>query len=60
VLADRLRDAPGERHAAALDADERQALGPGLLLDDLVGDAHGGAPDLVRGHDLATVHGRRA
>ena len=56
VLRDRVGDAAGERHAAALDADERQTLGAGLLLDDLVGDADRRAADLLGGHDLAAAH----
>ena len=46
----------GERHAAALDADEQQTLGAGLLLDDLVGQADRRSADLVRGHDLTAAH----
>jgi hypothetical protein len=36
VLGDRGRDAMRQRDATSLDPDEQQALGPGLLLDDLV------------------------
>ena len=49
-------DPPGERDAAALDADEQQAVGAGLLLDDLVGQADRRPADLVRGHDLTAAH----
>ena len=56
VLGDRVGDPAGERHAAALDADEGQTGGARLLLDDLVGDADRRPADLVRGHDLAAAH----
>src|SRR5262249_49438853 len=56
VLRDRGGDPAGERHAAALDADEGEPGGSRLLLDDLVGDADRRAADLVRGHDLAARH----
>ena len=56
VLGDRGRDPAGERDAATLDPDEQQAVGPGLLLDDLVGQADRRAADLVRGHDLTAAH----
>ena len=56
MLGDRGGDARGERDTAALDPDEDEALGPGLPLDDLVGDADDRPADLVRGHDLACVH----
>ena len=56
VLGDGGGDAPGERHAAALDADEHEAVGARLLLDDLVGEADRRPADLVRGHDLAAAH----
>ena len=53
---DRVGDAAGERHAAALDADEGQAGGARLLLDDLVADADRRPADLLRGHDVAAAH----
>jgi len=40
-----------------LDADQRQALYPAVLLDDLVPDAHESPIHLVSGHDLSCVHG---
>ncbi len=56
VLGDGRGDAAGERHAAPLDADEQQAVGARLLLDDLVGKADRRATDLVGGHDPASGH----
>ena len=38
-LADRVRQAPGQRHAARADADERERLEPAIALEDLVRDA---------------------
>ena len=38
-LADRLREPPGDRHAARADADERQLVDAAVALDDLVRDA---------------------
>ena len=58
VLVDRGGDPAGEGDAAALDPDEDEAVGPGLPLDDLVGDADDRPADLVRRHDLAPVHRR--
>ena len=58
VLGDGLGEPMGERDAAALDAHEGQAVGAGVLLDDLVADADGRAPDLLRGHDLPAAHRR--
>ena len=43
-------------NAAALDADECEALRAGLLLDDLMGNPDDGPPDLVPGHDLPVGH----
>ena len=40
-------DPAGEHRAAAVDADDREPLGLGVLLDDLVRDAHERAPDVV-------------
>ena len=60
MLADGVGQPAGERHATALDADEDESVGAGLLLDDLVGNAHNRAADLVGGHDPAAVHGRRS
>ena len=51
MLLDRVGQAAGEGDAAALDPDEDEAVGAGLLLDDLVGDADDRPADLVRGHD---------
>ena len=48
----------GERDAAALDADEDEALGAGLLLDDLVRDAGHRPADVLVRHDAATGHRR--
>ena len=56
VLGDGVGDAAGERDAPALDPDEQQAVGAGLLLDDLVGEPDRRAADLVRGHDLTAAH----
>ena len=56
VLRDRRRDPTGQRDAAALDADQQEAIGAGLLLHDLVGQAHGRPADLIRGHDLTAAH----
>ena len=58
MLRDRVGEPMGERDAAALDADEREALGAGVLLDDLVADADGRAPNLLGGHDLPAAHRR--
>ena len=58
VLEDRRRDAMGERDAAALDADQDEALGAGLLLHDLVRDAGHRAADVLVGHDPAAGHRR--
>ena len=38
-VADRLRQPPGERHAAAADADQRQLFDLMVALEDFVGDA---------------------
>ena len=46
------RDALGERHSAAADADESKALCAPAFLHNLVGQALQGAVDLSRGHQL--------
>jgi hypothetical protein len=56
VLGDRIRQSVGQRHAAALDADEHELGRPGVLLDDLVRDPHDRPADVVRGHDSAAAH----
>src|SRR4029079_18148299 len=56
VLGDRGGDPGGERDATTLDADQQQAIGAGLLLDDLVGQPDRRPADLVRGHDLTAAH----
>ncbi len=58
VLEDRRRQPVGERDAAALDADQREPLGAGLLLHDLVRDAGDRAADVLVGHDPAAGHRR--
>ena len=50
-LANRLREPPGERHAARADADQRELLEAAVALEDLVGDAREGTPDADGVHD---------
>jgi hypothetical protein len=56
VLLDRLGHTLSKRNAAALYADEGQALRAGLLLDDLMGYPNDGSPDFVPRHDLPVGH----
>jgi hypothetical protein len=52
-LADECVQAARDDRAARVDADQRQALGPGVLLDDLVRDPHQRAAQVVAvEHDL--------
>jgi hypothetical protein len=52
-LADERMQAAGDDRAAGVDADQCQARGPGVLLDDLVRDPHQGAAQVVTvEHDL--------
>ena len=46
-LADQRGDAPGQRHAARVDAHQGQPVGVGVALHDLVGDARHRATQLV-------------
>src|SRR5262249_49755282 len=43
-LLDQTAETVRERHAAGVDADQRDVVEPGVALDDLVGDAVEGAP----------------
>jgi len=52
---DELGEALGERHAAALDADEAEVGAAVVALDDLVGEANEGALDLGGGHEAALL-----
>src|SRR5437667_4912599 len=56
-LADGLADALREVHAARADADQRQVLGPLVVLEDLVRDADQGALDAERVHHLPSAVG---
>src|SRR5439155_27004481 len=56
-LADGLADALREVHAARADADQRQILGPLVVLEDLVRDADQGALDAERVHHLPPAVG---
>ena len=51
-VAQAVRDAPGERHAARADADERQIARAAVAFEDFVGDSCKGAGHPVRVHDL--------
>jgi len=50
------RDAPSQRHAAALDAHQDEVLGTVRFFDYFVGDADDGATHVVRGHERMAVH----
>src|SRR5215216_4590452 len=50
-LFERARDAPGYRHSARTDADERQVIDALVALDNLVCDAGEGSRDAIRIHD---------
>ena len=56
-LADQGVQALGEQRAAGVDADQGEALGARVLLDDLVGDPDQRAPQLIAlEHDLLAHH----